>query len=313
MIKYLITLVFVLSVAIAAGSILISSKLRNTYKAEFLSTLLYFQAFYFTFGFYAIWGQVILVTFLSPFIANDLLNRTTNILVLLGAPFVLITWLMLIKFSRELSGRKTFNSFIFWFISGNILLVTGTGYLISRFTAVDPAAIIRYAFIILNSAYSLVASVSLFFTAKRKTVLRSADNEKTAIGLVFVMLLQNVVLAFYNGNTYISLVFIFVFFAGGAFVPVYIRYLSDLSVLFADADQSLSLDAICKKFEISPREKEIIREICKGLSNQQIADRLFISLQTVKDHTHRIYYKTNCSSRAELITMINSKTQVSKS
>jgi len=126
------------------------------------------------------------------------------------------------------------------------------------------------------------------------------------------MLLQSVVLVFYHGNSYTALVFIFIFFAGGAFIPVYIRYLCDLSMLFSGTDYSLTLDAICKKFEISPREKEIIRELCNGLSNQQIADRLFISLQTVKDHTHRIYYKTNCSSRAELITMINSKTQVSQ-
>jgi len=130
MIKYIVTLIFVLSVAITAGSIVMSSKLRDTYKAEFLSTLMYFQAFYFTFGFYAIWGQVILVTFLSPFITNDLLTRTTNILVLLGSPFVVISWLMLIKLTRELSGRKTLNAFIFWFISGNILFAAGIGFLL---------------------------------------------------------------------------------------------------------------------------------------------------------------------------------------
>jgi DNA-binding CsgD family transcriptional regulator len=48
-----------------------------------------------------------------------------------------------------------------------------------------------------------------------------------------------------------------------------------------------------------------MQEICAGLSNQQIADKLFISLQTVKDHTSRIYYKTNCSGRAQLIAMVN--------
>jgi len=218
---------------------------------------------------------------------------------------------MLIKLTRELSGRKTLNTFIFWFISGNILFAAGIGFLLSG-SAIDSFTGIKYAFIVLNSIYSVVGVSYLIFTRKKKTILRKNDIKNTAVGLLFMMLLQSVVLVFYHGNSYTALVFIFIFFAGGAFIPVYIRYLCDLSMLFSGTDYSLTLDAICKKFEISPREKEIIRELCNGLSNQQIADRLFISLQTVKDHTHRIYYKTNCSSRAELITMINSKTQVSQ-
>ncbi len=66
----------------------------------------------------------------------------------------------------------------------------------------------------------------------------------------------------------------------------------------------ITFDLLCTKHDISPREKDIMREICNGLSNQQIADKLFISLQTVKDHTSRIYYKTNCTGRAQLITMV---------
>ncbi|MBW6501428.1 MAG: LuxR C-terminal-related transcriptional regulator [Bacteroidales bacterium] len=55
---------------------------------------------------------------------------------------------------------------------------------------------------------------------------------------------------------------------------------------------------------MSPRETDIIREICNGLSNKEIADKLFISLQTVKDHTHRIYIKTNVKSRVQLINLV---------
>jgi DNA-binding NarL/FixJ family response regulator len=55
---------------------------------------------------------------------------------------------------------------------------------------------------------------------------------------------------------------------------------------------------------VSPRETDIIREICNGLSNKEISDKLFISLQTVKDHTHRIYIKTNVRSRVQLINLV---------
>jgi DNA-binding NarL/FixJ family response regulator len=48
----------------------------------------------------------------------------------------------------------------------------------------------------------------------------------------------------------------------------------------------------------------VIMEICNGLSNKEISDRLYISLQTVKDHTHHIYIKTNVRSRVQLINLV---------
>jgi DNA-binding CsgD family transcriptional regulator len=308
MIKYLVTLVFVLSVAIASGSILISTKIRSHYKTDFLSTLMYLQAFYFTYGFYAIWGQIIVASFLSPFITREALTRTTNIMILLGSPFVVFTWLMLLKFTLELSGRLMRNSFIFLYLAVNLLLPAGIGLILTKFTALDSFTVIKYCFITLSFLYTLAGAAYLLFKGKRKALLRKADVKNISFGLVLFMLLQNVVLFYYEGNIMIALVFILVFFIGGAFIPVYIRYLSDLSILLSSSEIKTTFELLCRNYEISPREKEIIREICNGLSNQQIADKLFISLQTVKDHTSRIYYKTNCSSRAQLMTLVKDKT-----
>jgi DNA-binding NarL/FixJ family response regulator len=88
-----------------------------------------------------------------------------------------------------------------------------------------------------------------------------------------------------------------------------LRYKADLTVYYASSVSGITFENFCRSHEISPREQDIIRAICQGLSNQQIADKLFISLQTVKDHTSRIYFKTNCSSRARLIAMLNEKVQ----
>jgi len=71
-----------------------------------------------------------------------------------------------------------------------------------------------------------------------------------------------------------------------------------------ESGSDLSFDDFCKKYEVSPRESDIIREICNGLSNKEISEKLFISLQTVKDHTHRIYIKTNVRSRAQLMNLV---------
>lgn len=62
-------------------------------------------------------------------------------------------------------------------------------------------------------------------------------------------------------------------------------------------------EAFCLKYDISRREAEIIREIRAGKSNREIADTLFITLQTVKDHIHRIFTKTGVSNRVQLINL----------
>lgn len=49
------------------------------------------------------------------------------------------------------------------------------------------------------------------------------------------------------------------------------------------------------------REFEIIKLIEKGLSSQQIAENLFLSVHTINTHRRRILKKTNCLSLAELI------------
>lgn len=52
---------------------------------------------------------------------------------------------------------------------------------------------------------------------------------------------------------------------------------------------------------LSERELEILLEICKGLSNQQIADKLFISKRTVDKHRANILDKTGCPNTANLV------------
>ncbi len=57
------------------------------------------------------------------------------------------------------------------------------------------------------------------------------------------------------------------------------------------------------RYGITPREREIIELICAGRTNQEIADGLFISLATVKDHNHNIFRKTGVRNRVELVNL----------
>lgn len=52
---------------------------------------------------------------------------------------------------------------------------------------------------------------------------------------------------------------------------------------------------------LSDREVEILLEVCRGLSNQEIADKLFISKRTVDKHRANILEKTGCKNTANLV------------
>ncbi len=56
-----------------------------------------------------------------------------------------------------------------------------------------------------------------------------------------------------------------------------------------------------KSTNLSKREKEILFKICEGLSNQEIAETLFISKRTVDKHRANLLGKTNSKNTASLI------------
>lgn len=51
---------------------------------------------------------------------------------------------------------------------------------------------------------------------------------------------------------------------------------------------------------LSTREREVAQLVSEGLSNKEIASRLFLSVGTVKDHVHRILEKTGLSNRTAI-------------
>ena len=52
---------------------------------------------------------------------------------------------------------------------------------------------------------------------------------------------------------------------------------------------------------LTPRELEVLHLIADGLTNQQIADTLFLSIGTVKSYTSHIYGKLGVSRRTQAI------------
>ena len=60
-------------------------------------------------------------------------------------------------------------------------------------------------------------------------------------------------------------------------------------------------EAAFKRLGISRREYEVLELIAAGLSNQDIADRLFVSTSTVKTHVSNVLAKLDAGRRTEAI------------
>lgn len=58
--------------------------------------------------------------------------------------------------------------------------------------------------------------------------------------------------------------------------------------------------------ELTSREEEVLGLITEGLSNQEIADRLYIECGTVKNHVHKILKKLDVNNRQEAAYVLQS-------
>jgi DNA-binding NarL/FixJ family response regulator len=60
-------------------------------------------------------------------------------------------------------------------------------------------------------------------------------------------------------------------------------------------------EAAMRRLGISKREHEVLGLIAAGLSNQDIADKLFVSTSTVKTHVSNVLAKLDASRRTEAV------------
>jgi two-component system, NarL family, response regulator LiaR len=60
-------------------------------------------------------------------------------------------------------------------------------------------------------------------------------------------------------------------------------------------------EAELNRLRLSTREMEVLQLMAEGLSNQQIAERLFVSLNTIKTHSSNLFLKLEASRRTQAI------------
>ncbi len=80
-------------------------------------------------------------------------------------------------------------------------------------------------------------------------------------------------------------------------VVVFKEVMVSAAVPFALNDQRL------RELGVTPREREILELIANGMSNREIAEKLFVSENTVKTHSSRLFDKLGAKRRTQAVQL----------
>ena len=129
-----------------------------------------------------------------------------------------------------------------------------------------------------------------------------------AIGGVLIALLKLIEYQYfvraYPGEVYGALVAV-IFTAVGVYVGLRSVRAKEVVVVrevrVPDSGSFVLNTARLEELAITPREHEILGLIAEGLSNREIGERLFVSENTVKTHSSRLFEKLSVSRRTQAV------------
>ncbi|WP_317165129.1 response regulator transcription factor [Draconibacterium halophilum] len=307
-IAYIIT--FIISAGISAMGIMLAYQLYQQNRKPVFTTLLYQQIFLFSFLFYGVWGNISLRLVIADLNISDAISAKLSVFIpIIGIPFMVVSWFMLLKFANNINGRRLTKSFIFSFFPTFVVLAFALFFLIQKGHVVVPQnadLFVVRILVLLNLVVYLFFLLPFFRKTKDVGLLKETGMNKKQVLIIFAgTVLYSGVMFFFNQFGYISTcIALIILFACNLLLPAIIR----LKNQTISENENMDFQSFCTFYEISKREAEIILEICSGKSNKAIADELFITIQTVKDHNHRIFTKTGVKSRVQLANLVREKT-----
>jgi DNA-binding CsgD family transcriptional regulator len=308
MLSLVLTVAFVFCLAMAVGGVLLARQLVTTYNSAVHKQFFYYLVAFYAFGFYGIWGQILARELLSLLHSEaNIVEAVAGFLPVLGVPFLFVSWIMLTHLGHALVGQVPRRRWLVLHATGFALVLLGLWFGLTVLGGPGGPSVTNFS-VVEGVAMSTVEL--LYFAAFLAVALRARAREGDRRMLVgFALLLFG---AFVVRSLFGSLVLIdsrlgvpalLVYFGSNLVPLLYLRAGSDAAfkpvkaevATLKDIEDTLAVHGITK------RERQVVQQICLGKTNKQIADELFISLQTVKDHTHRIYSKLGVKSRMQLV------------
>jgi len=313
LISLIFIVVFVLCFAVAVTCILIGHELANNYKGTFYRLYLYYLIAFYVFAIYAVWGQIGMQTLLASVQTTGAIKELAGtVMPIFGIPFLIVSMIMFIKMGFALFEVSIKNNalYLHLIILLIILIVMGGLYWGNKEAVLSMKTGPFYlaALVLCIEFIYMIFFVDIVFRHLKKVGVKNQRKIRQVVILLFAgLLLRGVSLAFHSVDAWVLALLILIYFLSHLMPLWYLRQQSDnlFEPIGAERPNSIKKAQLYQKYGITAREREVIEQLCLGKTNQQIADTLFISLQTVKDHTHRIYNKVGINSRMKLVRMIN--------
>lgn len=308
--------IIIITLSVLAGlfSIFAVHQMSQKYRLPFLSNWFYFLIFLNIFGIYGVAGARIIRETMSTFeIPAASIEKLSMFFTFLGIPFLILALYMFIRLCTEMVKKNLPSSFnlayfgfqFLLFLAYALLLVWASRFAENRYDLIKRIIMITYS--ALSGIISLLSLAFLFFHQRRFPDIKERKSIQIFGLQYFIIILILILIANLSHLSPSLQVFFLFFLLASHLIPIFFSninidkyYIEPVVVI----DFNQSVQDFADKYGISGREKEIIELICKGKSNQDISDCLFISLQTVKDHIHRIYLKTEVKNRVQLANLI---------
>lgn len=305
-----------LLVPLIAGAIAIffTFRLYKRYRIPFVNSYFFYLVFLYIFGTYSLAGSGILEFLLIRMeVDPEVIHSSRLYAIFLGIPFIGLSKFMFLRSTREFFNKKQSPLFIILYFTVVLAAFVLYGIYMVKYnysasgTTLNMLALQRWVFCGFMGIVYLWAFLSiLFWSRKQAPIAKKFIRTFGACYLVF-MVLSVAPLPIEQLFPFSRNLFIMVFLSLHL-IPIFFMnlYLDKTREMDDDSksDFETRFSEFAEKHEISKRECEVVRLICQGYSNQEISDALFISLQTVKDHTHRIFVKTGVRNRVQLTNMI---------
>lgn len=309
---FIIACILCLAIAIAAGWI--AYQFIGTYRNDFHKNYFYYLLTFYGFAIYGLWAQIIVRALVAGRIAGTgMAGMIGHFLTVLSLPFLFISWLMLVKMGYSLVNRVPGKNVIKIHLSllAVAIALSWVAFYLMAGEVVLPGNKMLYVAIAAILTGELAYLLNFIYIVKKGYSKLSAPGRNIVTRFVFLIfigwVLRAACLSFMPAGSWYPALLMLVFFLSGILPLLYLKRHADsiFTPVFAGYPSEEKKSLLFAKYEITKREREIVNKICEGKTNQQIADELFISLQTVKDHTHRIYTKIGIHSRLRLVQLVN--------
>jgi DNA-binding CsgD family transcriptional regulator len=194
---------------------------------------------------------------------------------------------------------------IIWFAGWGEIPWIGSRYVVDQFMVLTDFLIfmtVITAAVYLNYRAVYIPHQALKNAIKSLSVIIVFPLVMASLKLVIGPILGEVSQVLQRSVMYFALVSFNILIAcwGVKYAPLIAEYGSfDLSRIPVDPDDFMS------KYKITTREMEVIELVCQGKTNKEIADQLFISVDTVKDHNYKIFQKTGVKNRIQLVNLVS--------